>query len=938
VTRRLAVALRLWAAAFCLGYAAYAHPQPWQSDRPAASFDRGAAIKSPALADIKQAGTLRGAVGWFEYDFEIPEPGWYELFVGGHAASLEILVDPQGSDGGKAAAYVPASFGFNGKDDKIGNFHFARGRHTVRLQRYYWTGFPDITRVALKSAEARDGAKVRVVRAVSHGIYKRGGCGALEIEYGPRTEGMQLPVQWINAATQRPIRGYTVALPATAKPARLKWPIPCDDAGEFTLYFNDGTPRITNRDVHQFNFEVIDTRAGGLAAGGVPQKTLVGEIDLTAAAPDYVSGETRVVNTTAGSYRESGTVGWLEYQRSRIKLSPPSWFAYVLKGVTPQVPHLVEIDYPDDAERTFVIALREANPLSYPVAGGVDSGGEYAVTGRMQKHTLVFWPRARDPRIVFLPANNSQPAAAARIRIYRIEGGLPPLVAAQKGGRSFANWYEEGSNFLSMYGAPGEGAASTRTAIERWGDAIAYMGGDTLWPTVAVYSFALYPSRLMVDFSQPWTPDTLRQILLVAESRGLKVIPELHPRPDVLGWPYLNERDPKANLLVSATGQTRNDLPPFLNPLHPGNQDWYVGLVGELADRYRDSPALRGISLRFMQWKNPALHNFHSLDWGYDDLTVGMFEKETGIRVPADPAQAGRFAVRHRWLMANAREAWISWRCRKIAQLLTRIRDRARAARPDLTIYLPVFPMTEAGDVYHTGTEWLREAGFDIALLSKIDGVELVNAMHVYGRRLPPRTNALLRTHITKPAEVRGLLAPGKPPLFLPTAAYFEANESFLPPEQLGFPANTKRTWMAGVVNPAGRGYLERYALLLAETDAMMLGDGGNAYSLGQPELREFLAEFRRLPAVAFRPRPEARQPVAVWELERGDDYIFYAVNRTARPAEIAISFPDGAAVTRLSGEAVEVRDGVLRLELKPFQLAAYRTARRHPISRISAR
>ena len=48
-------------------------------------------------------------------------------------------------------------------------------------------------------------------------------------------------------------------------------------------------------------------------------------------------------------------------------------------------------------------------------------------------------------------------------------------------------------------------------------------------------------------------------------------------------------------------------------------------------DRYKDSQALRGVSLRLINWQNTGLNNFLSLDWGYDDLTVGLFEKETGI-------------------------------------------------------------------------------------------------------------------------------------------------------------------------------------------------------------------------------------------------------------------------------------------------------------------
>jgi hypothetical protein len=113
-----------------------------------------------------------------------------------------------------------------------------------------------------------------------------------------------------------------------------------------------------------------------------------------------------------------------------------------------------------------------------------------------------------------------------------------------------------------------------------------------------------------------------------------------------------------------------------------------------------------------------------------------------------------------------------------------------------------------------------------------------------------------------------------------------------------------------------------------------VLGDGGNAYTLGQPELREFLAEYRRLPAVPFQLRSAAREPVTVRELQQPDGLYFYAVNRTARTATVTLKLSGNTAVTRLStGAAVPIQESALRLELKPFQLVAYRAP---PATRIT--
>lgn len=894
-------------------------------ERPAASYDRAVIHTPEGVAKVRRTGNIGGVAGWFEYDFDIPADGWYTLVLNGNGWEAEFFIDPKGDDPARASYYQANSAGLENGLDKVGNFWLTRGRHTVRLQHSYWTGFQAIAGLSLQAAGDENVARTaRATLTSRRGSYRIGKCPELEILYGPRRTPGVLPVHWLNVESPT-LRTSTVSLPATPAPQKMRLPVPCSAEGNFQYYFNGGPDKIANRDIHPISYEVIDTRRP-VAAGSELGRELVLTIDCAATAPDYAAGSTRVVRKEVGAYRESEDRGWLDYLHSRVKIGEPSWFAYVLKNVAKQQPYMVEIDYPDDAHRTFAISLRDSDPLSYPVTGGVDSGGEFALTQRMQTQTLIFWPRAAEPRIVLLPARNGKTAAAARIRVYRISGPVPPLVDAPPG-RRYVNWYEEGSNFFSMYGAPSQSPVGARTALERWAQALAYMGGDTLWPTVAIYSFALYPSVYHKAFSRPWEHDLLRQMMLIAEKHRLKVIPELHPRADELSWPYAGAPAPKPNRLVSRNGSTHDDLPPFYNPLLPANQDWYVRMIGELVDRYGDSPALDGVSLRFMQWKNPALHNFHSLDWGYDDYTVTQFEKDTGIRIPAG-AHAGRAPARHRWLMANAREPWISWRCRKVAELLTRIRNRVRKARPDLTVYVPVFPMTEAGSTYNRGTAWLREAGLDPRLLGKIDGIALVNALHTYGRRADAETNALLRGNLLTPAQVHALATPGELARFLPTASYFEATEAIVPAEKLGFSPNTKKTWMSAVVNPAGRSYLERYAVLLADADAGMLGDGGNAYTLGQPELREFLAEYRRLPAVPFRRRDDARDPAAVWEIEHDGVYYFYVVNRTARPATIRLSFTGAGALRRVSGgSSVPLAGATLELQIAPFQLLAYRTS-----------
>lgn len=915
--------------------------QDWSLTRPAASFDRGSLTHPEDAQKIRSGGTLGGGkgdsgiTGWVEYDFDVPRSGWHELTIRGGGNEVQYLIDPETSSATRRVSVYGTS-GHSLVADKVGNFWLASGRHTLRLQRYFWTGFPRIESITVTAASDALAKSVRVALGGSTTIFRLGECAPMEVFFGSRSSSTVLNI-WIKDVAGKVRSAQSLPIPPSADLAKINVALPCKEPGAFTVSFGENGNAVPYPDIRWIAYEVMDTspesgtnRSPGDKTIPALMKTLAEEIDCARTPPDYYGGgETRVVSTASGpSYRESGDTGFTRYQRApsealRKVLPEPSWFAYRLRNIVPQTPYLVEVDYPDDRLRTFAIALRESAPLSYPVAGGVDSGGEFSISKRTLTQSLLFWPRAEGTRVTLLNAHDGRRAAATAIRVYRVDAALPPLIPQGTAGRQFLNWYEEGSNFLSMYGAPDDSRIAARVASERWAQAVRYAGGSVLAPTVAIYSFALYPSAFNLAFSQP-DMDYLRRILLVAERNGLKVLPELHPRADELSWANQSSPDPKPHLLISKDGKASGELPPLFNPLYPANQDWYVGMIGELADRYRDSPALLGVNLRLMQWANPALNNFHSLDWGYDDFTVGLFKKETGVAVPTgDAGDKARFAMRYQWLMSNAREQWIDWRCRRIAALYTRIRDRVRQARADLTVYSSVFRWASK----EASLDALRGAGIDPAMLRKIAGVELIDATHAYGRNeADALVTQLARDALTDQRNLTALPGSARPGSFLTGAAYLEITEVVAHPRSLGFPTNTKLTWTSAVANPAGRHHLERFAVELAETDARTLGDGGNAYSLGQPVLREFLSEYLRLPAEAFSPRSDARDPVAVWERATPQALLFYAVNRERYPVTLEMTLSAGATPIRLTGDmAVPLADGRLRIELEPYQLLAYR-------------
>ena len=152
----------------------------------------------------------------------------------------------------------------------------------------------------------------------------------------------------------------------------------------------------------------------------------------------------------------------------------------------------------------------------------------------------------------------SQRPAGGRveIRLYRVDGDLPLLDVPVQGGRSFANWYEEGINFTGIYGRRTFSRRGRIVAADRWARSVASIGGDTIMPSVAVYNMSLYPSLHNAEGSNPNSFDFTRLLLLKCEKYGIGLIGELNPQCsdlDRIADPT-GKIEPRPNVLMSKDG------------------------------------------------------------------------------------------------------------------------------------------------------------------------------------------------------------------------------------------------------------------------------------------------------------------------------------------------------------------------------------------------
>ena len=407
---------------------------------------------------------------------------------------------------------------------------------------------------------------------------------------------------------------------------------------------------------------------------------------------------------------------------------------------------------------------------------------------------------------------------------------------------------------------------------------------------------------------------------------------------------------------------------PIFNPLHPAVQEAAVGYMREIGQRYGGYEAFDGVAVTM--WAQTFLW-YGSLCSGYDDYTVGLFQRETGREVPGDANAEDRFSQRYRYLTGAARETWINWRCQRTRDLLRRLRDALRESRRDLRLILApnlrllAWATLGTGAVRHQvyagppAITLLREAGLDLALLAEETGIEVDLTFEggagsrLAGSEPDASLDALVSEHDHDHLDPTGwdalrelprsgcrifdswAEAWGKSSLFPCEVGDEEASGlAFIAGEpaegicrlRCEHPADGfwyPDQWRISTPFAAGSHFLEPYAHALAESDALRLTRGGLYVDTAHAECqRSFALAFRALPRKKFDTVGDTTDPVAVRTSLHGGRRYVYAVNREPYPVDVRIVFaPAPREVTDLAtGESLEVGAG-LKLTLGPYEL-----------------
>jgi hypothetical protein len=732
----------------------------------------------------------------------------------------------------------------------------------------------------------------------------------------------------------------------------------------------------------------------------------------------FANGPTRVVETAAGRYREAD-------------VKPSARFGYRFAIEHIGRPHVAVIRYPDDKRRYMCIM----DGTCYDLSTGVFTNWAQPLSGRMLELHQVFWPRWKDCSITFLTWGQGESAAVASIEIYELDG-LPPLrVTGDPGDGSHR---EIGIQYEDPCGTGASEGAMTRSEwIERLVTYARHSGQNLLVYPLVWYHGPQFPSTrepadgfdIIVGADRKqyvrWTThpaDWYAELLERFGREGLafqgsltllrlgSLLKNMNVDLDAIKggadtfnnmlWNNQVQASPQDWTLqynarnftaivegkIKTTGWAYGEKPggpyppgPMFNPLHPTVPEAVIGLAKEIAERYARFPAFKGISFNF--WHATILW-FASLHSGYDDYTTGLFQKETGIQVPVDAKSPERFGKRYEHLNFHCQPAWIEWRCRKIRELIRRIRDVVVAARPDLRVTLTIWDETTvpqllgwasaATQLYArpTTAELYRNGGLDFRLYENEPGIELDlgcgnsrdrggHPPHpTDGVNTPIECACMYRDHdFLDAGTLNAMASQPRPGAFIfncwveswgehkwfaadpgdrqakelavmdgkPAEGIFRIN-SIYPPDGFWWDSQLRIT----PAFPGGVHFLEPYAHAVAEFDALRVTRGGLFLDKAHTEeLRRFAAAYRALPRVKFETVGSTTDPVVARTLLHSGQRYCYLVNRDYYPVRVALEFTHSPGKVQDLGKGETLRASHhWEITLGPYELRSFALAR----------
>ncbi len=672
--------------------------------------------------------------------------------------------------------------------------------------------------------------------------------------------------------------------------------------------------------------------------------------------------------------------------------------SYLVQFEHPGDFYLMELDYPNDRARMMGVACSAA---TWGLTAGhskssatVVTGGRYPLSGEMQTLRWLYRPDPGNHSLNLVNIKQGVPAAAAALRIYHIENGLPALHATQTHTRYNGLMTERTKADPGRFSITEQPPSEVKLA-HRQEDAplvlnqckkLAYyldgceafarymrFAGQNVHIMGTFHASPLNTPPAVFDWPFPCArvKGGIRDILgRVLRDNGIdfyayvefiytpalvELGQELSGRPASGFWdtPYLV--DPNGKAYTAWDGRYG------FNFNHPKVREILLATAEDIGRKYRTLSNFKGVVWNTFigEWLPTYRGRLHRREpwtrdefthYGYGDVTIREFEQDTGVEVPLPLDNPERFRLRHAYLNAEPmRETWVAWRAERMHGFFHEVAETLHEQRVDLVciadLYLPPRYDLEWRQSGLSFRDYMRANAWDGSLFAEDDTVCLATTLWGVLNRVD-------RGYGNRPGV--GWDQSSVPERY----AFFEAEinraveikHKWNEAEKISWNLPYREDWprqhqLTLAYQPDGDHTREVFVRALIELDPDLFFYGFSDATLfegNEQPLREFNQILRALPSEKFRPVDNTglNTNLAIRELTQDGAFWFYVANPGYWPVHGEIVLEHGnEVIDAISGEVVSKPgpDGRATVEvaLDPFGVAAYQAPAPEPEARI---
>ncbi len=595
----------------------------------------------------------------------------------------------------------------------------------------------------------------------------------------------------------------------------------------------------------------------------------------------------------------------------------------------------VEIEWPDDKPRAMGLYLYpprdSGSQIRDRLGGGIAAGNEFSNSGEMRKCRYFFHAGHKKYLFEARTMIGGAPGAIASLTVRPVEGPLPKLdVRLPKGlpGRSIGHLDEDQSfdynlDWDNTRPKFKDDLKVDPKILKLLREYYAYTGQNFLALPLLRYDFTNYtggPYRTRGG-APPFSDAAYWADSLAKDAIDFVAIFNLMSPPELQDARQKRAFAKKGMFTATPDGIMESNT--GNNPVHPENRRLILSEVRDFMVRFGKMNNLKGIDL-WLEWGSIG---FRDLEHGYDDFTVSLFSKETGVKVPEFTESP--YKKRYEFLTAEPqRTRWLAWRAEKTTEMIRAVRKEIDQVRPDLPLYVSsMIPFGEKQDMETDSMDVVyrlyENKGIDLKSIGGIRNTTFVpmrDPLHGLWQRHWDGTVIPCEETLSNAVQLRKFRNPEQN--FVNSyRRYFETFSAS--PMQDRYPGTFQNIDLKG----NGRFFLKDLIECLVFTDAQRIAVGAQPLaSLGrEDEMREFVRAYRALPALPFTDIPKAEDPVTARYLPTDNGTYLYAASRIHGECEIVLKIPDVSAAEDLSdGHKTEVKNGLLSIRLKPFELRSF--------------